>query len=448
MKLPSTPTCWAALLLLLLPIAGCVGGRDKVKIAGLSTELADRLTQGPPPAPSDVASQRQRIYVDSTLSMQGFVGKAAGARTSFDEFIDAMPDVLSGSEIWRYGQATREGAPNLSLSDVTTRAEFDAQLHNRTTYNLFFNPDDILISNIAAQPEPVMSVLLTDGVESDARGQVNTVVVDSIRTWLDRGNLFAILMMKSRFSGPFYSERLRRTLKQDVNVEARPFYAFVFATSRREFADLTERLRRRFPELGVIEFSDDALDCRVEMPLDNPANYANEAPPAKPYYWQMLDLKGRGDDARDQLIYRYAYEVKGSYPVKVLGFRLKAALRAWDGGQRLFQEPERELSADLNVESDGGRGDPSKQNFLLRPAPLFAAAGPGDYQFYSFEPSVYVKEPSDEVMNLSTRDDSTPETANRTYRFQELVLAVVDVHLKDRLLPRASPRVYLTVANI
>jgi hypothetical protein len=233
-----------------------------------------------------------------------------------------------------------------------------------------------------------------------------------------------------------------------VNIETRPYYAFVFATSRREFADLTERLRRRFQDLSVIEFSDDALRFRVEMPVDSAANYANEGPPAKPYYWQMLDLKGRSEDVRDQLIYKYSYEVKSSYPVKTLGLRLKAGLHAWDGGQGLFQESERDLSADLKIESERGDGSSSKQNFLLRPAPLFAAVGPGDYQFYSFEPSVYVKEPSDEVVNLSTRDDSTPETANRTYRFQELVLAVIDVHLKDRLLPRASPRVYLTVANI
>lgn len=425
--------------------AGC-GTEANVKIAGLSTELADRLTQPQPTPPADTASQRQRVYVDSSLSMQGFIGKTAGERTAFDDFLDAMPDVLPGCEVWRYGQTVRADVQKMSLADVTARAEFDARLHARSSYSLLFNPDDVLIRSIAEQPEPALTMLLTDAVESDSRGQVNTVVVDSVRQWLGRGNLFAVLVMKSRFSGPFYSERLRRTLPQEVNVAARPFYAFVFATSQREFEDLKSKLGRRFPDLGVIEFSDDALSCRVEMPLDSAADYANEGPPAKPYYWQMLNLRGVDDEARTQLVYKYTYEVKGSYPVKALGFRLKSYVHAWDGEQGQFQVAGRELTADVKVE-EGGAGSP-QESFLLRPAPLLAAASPGDYHFYSFEPSVYVKEPSDEVTALSTRDDSMPETAGRTYRFQELVLALLDVHLKDRLLPRASPWVYLTVANI
>lgn len=436
--------------ILIATYLGC-GGTEKPKIAAQSIELADKITPVPPGPVNDTPSKNQRVYIDASWSMGGFIGKSSsGERTVFDEFIDAMPDVLPGCEVFKYGQMGKVGGEVKDISQITTHAEFDAKLHDPSTYQLTFNPDDALFKTLATQAQPELSVILTDGVESDDKGQVNTVVVDAIRSWINGGKVFAILIMRGRFSGQFYSERQRRMIGS-VTVEERPFYAFVLSPSRRELDDLTDKIHRRFAQVRMILLSDDAVSCRVELPSDIRGDYAHELPPSKPYYWQMLTAGDIRTDAEDMLLYKYAFDVKDTYPVKALGLRLNTTQYRWDGAQKVFaQEPLPVPSgfkvAEVSV-GDGAQGARA-QTFIISPGSLVQPRAQDDYQFYSVETAAYVKEASDEISGLSTRDDSTPANAGKTYRFQELVLALLDVHLKDRILPRVSPRLYLTVARL
>jgi hypothetical protein len=431
---------------LVLFFAGC-GGNGKPQIARQSTELADRLVPNKLASVADVQSKSQRIYIDSSWSMKGFIGKGrADGRTTFDEFIDAMPDVMPGCEVFKYGQVGHENAPVNDLSQIVMKAEFDARLHDQATYQLTYNPDDILLRHLVSQQEPGLSLLLTDGVESDRNGQVNTVVVDSIKSWMAQGKIFAILVMRSRFSGKFYSERRRQMLDGEVTVEDRPFYAFVLATSKREFNDLTEKLRRRFKDMRVISFSDDTISCRVELPAETNASYASETPPSKPYYWQMLTAKDIQLSPETPLYYKFIYEINAAYPIKSLGIHFRSTLYRWDSARKQFEQEASPFADDLNAAGEEADARGAKiQSFSLQAEPFLQARISEDYAFYSIEPTIYVKDVADDVGNLSVRDDSTPETASKTYRFQELVLALVDVHLKDRLLPRVSPFLYLTI---
>jgi hypothetical protein len=427
--------------------SGCVRS-GKPEIARQSIELADRLTPNSLASVTDVPSKSQHIYIDSSWSMKGFISKGKpGGRTAFDEFIDVMPDVLPGCEVYRYGQAGQENAPVNNLNQIVVKTEFDAKLHDPTTYQLTYNPDDALLRHLVSQQEPGLSLLLTDGVESDRNGQVNTVVVDSIRSWMAQGKIFAILVMRSRFSGKFYSERQRKMLEGEVTVEDRPFYAFVLATSKREFDDLTEKLRRRFNDMQVISFSDDTISCRVELPAETNASYANEAPPGKPYYWQMLTAKDVQSPPDAPLVYKFIYEINAAYPIKSLGIHFRSMLYRWDSTRKQFEQEASPFADNLNAAA-GEEADAQAhrvQSFSLPAGPFLQAGISEDYDFYSIEPTIYVKEVADDVGALSARDDSTQATANKTYRFQELVLALVDVHLKDRLLPRVSSFLYLTI---
>lgn len=415
----------------------------KSKVANRSIELADRLTPQAQNSVDGVAATRQRVYVDSSLSMQGFIGES-GKRSIFDEFLDAMPDVMPGCEVFRYGDSSSPEPQN----QITTRVQFDHQLHNRSLYTREFNPDAVLINSLTQDQEPALSIVITDGVESDSQGQVNTAVVNSIRSWMNRGGIFAILVMKSKFSGKFYSERQRRMLNGNVEIPARPFYALVFSPSMRDFEDLQDKLRRRFPELKSLLFSDDAITCQSEIPADSAASYAQESPPDKPYYWQMLTAPNFPKGAENEITYHFSYKIKSTYPAGLLGIRTQSKLHRWDpSGQFEAEGSISQTQPAVGSSNVDPIGNVKTQVFNLRPQQVFQQAALDDYRFYSIEQSVYIKEIDQDIVELSTPDDSEASTGGRTYRFQELIYALMDVHLKDRLLSRMSPRLYITVAK-
>jgi hypothetical protein len=444
------------------------GGTGNPRVADESTKFADTLNTSSAVNPAtDQPSASQVVYIDSSLSMNGFVGANSSSRTKFDEVIDVMPDVLPGCTVYRYGQTGQLNEPD--ISQITTRAEFDGRLHDPNTYHMGFNPDDVLFRDLASQKKPSFSVILTDGVESDQNGAINTVVVNSIRAWLKSGNVLGILVFRSKFSGDFYSE-LRRKMIGKITAEARPFYAFVMATSRREFTDFVEKLKRRYGSLQSIVFSDDALKSTIALPVNAKANYENESPPAKPYYWQMMTVKDLPNDGRTitqnentqpansnkatpadlPLGYEYDFEITRSYPIKALGFNLSVKEHLWDRSQSTFQ---REPVKSPNEITPTGvqqtkNGESTRQTFTVPPEDIIKSSSDGDFQFYEVDCSIYIKEVADEVSSISTRDDSTADNANKTYRFQELVLAIMDVHLKDRISPKALPRLYVTASRL
>jgi hypothetical protein len=203
--------------------------------------------------------------------------------------------------------------------------------------------------------------------------------------------------------------------------------------------------------MKTIIFSDDAVASATELPSAIDASYSSQQPPDKPYYWQMIKSNNLSPEMEDFFVYKFTYTIKQSYPVKSLGLRLIPKVHRHNGEQ--FDEKGTQISSEIRCESTGGNdGEPainkdSIQSFSWKPRKLLEESNQGDYNFFVIEQAAYVKEISDEIASWSTRDDSSTESASRTYRFQELVNTIVDVHIQDRIIPRISPRVYLTVAN-
>jgi hypothetical protein len=232
----------------------------------------------------------------------------------------------------------------------------------------------------------------------------------------------------------------------------RPFYAFVFSPNGRDLDDFIEKLKRHFPDIRAMIFSDDAISSSVELPSALDANYASEEPPDKPYYWQMITTKNLRSDMEDFFVYKFTHKIKPTYPVKTLGSHLSFKVYRYNLSNNEFDSAGLPLTSDIKLEpANEGEAQPANsgrtQTFLLKPRRFFEEDKKDGYSFYAVEQTSYVKDIEDEVAEWSTRDDSTPDTANKTYRFKELVLTLLDVHLKDRLLPRISPRIFLTIAN-
>jgi hypothetical protein len=176
------------ILLLLIVQQSCSDGAYR-KVVNSSRTLADKLAGAPPPQAQEAPSTEQRVYIDHSESMKGFVSlPTANSGTIFNQFVESMPDVLPGCKVYKYGQPFGLKKADITIADITFPAEFDDQLRNPASYRLEYNPDDILLNSIVSAPQPAFSVLITDGVESDSQGKVNTKVIDAIRSWMIKTN--------------------------------------------------------------------------------------------------------------------------------------------------------------------------------------------------------------------------------------------------------------------
>ena len=220
--------CLICISLLMISQQGC--RNEYSKVADLSRNLADGLTDVPPSQVQESPSVEQKVFIDHSESIKGFVSlPTANDKNTFIRFIESMPDVLPGCKVYKYGQPSGLRGKSITISEIISAVEFDNQLRNPDSYRLEYNPDDVLFGGVFTYDQkPSFSVLVTDGVESDSQGKVNTKVVDAMCAWLNQGKLFAILKLTSNFSGRFYSERLRRMIGK-VDAASRPFYAFVFS---------------------------------------------------------------------------------------------------------------------------------------------------------------------------------------------------------------------------
>lgn len=394
--------------------------------------MREHAAPAPGPSPATVIEE-QRVYLDASLSMKGF---AQSPRSSaFHELLDAIGDVMPNCRLYRYGQ--RGSTAPQDFGALVEPASFGLELHRPEFYNLSFNPDDRLIENLAREERPVLSVLITDGVYSEQGGSTAPPVVQAIEKWMEGGRAFGILSFDSPFSGPFYSERTRRFLPA-LNVEARPFYAFVFSPTEKAFRDLEGQLKHRFPAARVILFSDSAVSCSVSLPEKVKGLYSVAKPPNAPYQWQMFDeqLLAQGNPA----VLRYGVKCESveDYPAADFNPEVSADYYRWQrddfngaGGTPNGYKAE--------VEPTG----PGQHNLVIN----FPRDSGADYGFYHMKVSTEMEGLRPEILERSTRDDSQPENANKTFRFYEIVDTLTRQHFKTRLAPKLVSSFFVTIAN-
>lgn len=464
-KLINRASLSIALSCLLLLATSC-GGDPKAATA--SRDLAEQVTQSSPAAspPRPTAADERRVYLDASASMGGFINQSS--YSTFDYFIDEIGNDLPGCHLYKYGQAGER--PLKGDDDLLRQISFGRELHTPSFYNLRYNPDDLLIEKLAVEEPPAFSVLITDGVYSESLGKTSPPVVDAIRKWMQNGRTLGILIFKSAFKGAFYSER-RRAMLRPVSVAARPFYAFVFSPTEQEFSDLREKLQRSFPDMQAITFSGDALTCTINFAEDQDWVYSSAQPPDVRYYWQMFSSGLVERDGSGVVGYNVNTQCSPEYPVEEFKLQVSTAYYRWEQGQ--FTKVEASLPGEFEVKTksvmdktepasqqtertisdrpdsagslllaEGGSAD-SEPNLVVR----FPKDSSSDYSLYHLSLNLSVRSLRESILGLSTRDDSIPENAGKTFRFFELITALTDAHLKSQLTAKTSQSLFVTVVN-
>jgi hypothetical protein len=117
-----------------------------------------------------------------------------------------------------------------------------------------------------------------------------------------------------------------------------------------------------------------------------------------------------------------------------------------EGGDKVEKEGE------VGGEAESGTGakkksdaSPARKYYAVR---VGVARDPrGRFTLYRIKINVAVRDLPDDLLLLSTDDDSDPANARKTYRLTSLLTALAGVHLKNYLAGAVSPTIYLTVRN-
>lgn len=370
--------------------------------------------------------------------MSGYVSGQPGHRTVFDNFIDKIGDYLPGCTLYKFGQGDEQ--------QLLTPAAFDRSIHTPSFYNLHYNPNDALIRQINSEEENFLSVILTDGVQSDDPGQSNPPVVDAIVEWIKKGGTFGIIAFKSDFSGPFYSEHLRSWIlshgkKARFDIPSRPFYAFVLSPTRRDFLEFQERVLTDFPGT-VFLFGDDSANCTV---TDNAsiAPYGKTDPNKSQFLWRWYKASIFAERRIVELDYLVRCKLDANFPASELNLFAETNAYSWDGNNFNPNATTPPKGSDFSFVRRPAQ--PPVQDFLLK---LKLISDPrSSITFYRIGGIADTRSLRAEIRDLSTEDDSDPANNEKTYRLSGLMLALTSAHLKMSFSETAFPRLYLTVEN-
>jgi len=438
-------------------LSGCAaisaGCSNRKAVAQASRDLAAEISRSSTPqftAASSEQAQEQRVYIDASISMKGFVNPTR--HTVFDDFIEFIGDAMPGCHLYKYGEMGGPAPGNNQNASrlITEPVGFGLELHRPDFYSLSFNPDDVLINRLVNDERPALSVVVTDGVYSEPQGATSPPVVQGIQEWLDKGRVFGIFILKSVFNGPFYSER-GRTMLPKLSVPSRPFYAFVFSPTETSLRELQEKLKQRFPDMQSLVFADSAVSCVPVLNGSLKDTYSYRKPPQVEYYWHMFDsgLFARHNPAP------VGYGVKCStavdYPIS--DFKLELATKYYRWGKGKFQEadgvpPGFKHDLQSGKDSDGSGGTDAKSSDPTPDLVVYFPQDPGsDYGFYYFRLTASPKGLRPEITELSTRDDRQQKDADKAYRFYELISSLSEEHFKSRLAGKTSPSIFVTIQN-
>ena len=388
-------------------------------------------------APLPVADAKPRVYLDASLSMSGYVTGKPDVQTEFDTFVDKLGDYLPGCRIYKFGQGDHQ--------ELLSPASFDRSVHAPGFYNLTYNPNDALIREINSEPEVALSVIVTDGVQSDDPGQGNPPVVEAILDWLKKGGTFGIFMLRSNFNGPFYSEHLRSWIRgergaRNFKIAARPFYAFVLSPTQQEFNELRSKILRDFPQTGVVLFGEKSVSCQLADSPKNPKPYGNGAPQWK---WFKADLFGRSQSVK--LDHSVECKMDPEYTVSQLSLTAQATTCPWKGSAFVRTEAPAANGSDFIYEPANTPASAAAQKFNLKVT--LVRDSRSDITFYRIRSRANISELRSDIRDLNTEDDSDPRNAEKTYRLSSLLIALTDAHLKAFVWEQSLPRFYLTVEN-
>lgn len=436
--------CLAAFGLVLVLVAACTeSGMTSATDDGLRLARELAIAQ-PGPVMSD-ARQVSRVYIDASLSMAGFVRKSSpSSRSSFDDVLDALGDVVRG-EIVKYGKpfSSHSSRPARELEVQPTN--YGAAIHSEVFYDQEFNPDDLLIEQIVAEDPPRLSIVVTDGVHSNPAAENNPPLVRAFARWFEKGGTLGIFVFRSRYQGRFYSERLRRMIH--TSPVTRPFYAFVLSPTATELQRLQDQMKVRLGEaVSAYVFSDTAITASL---LDDASHahvvWRTAGPPDTPFLFRAITsdvfriAKVSQTAKLAQYDFTMRFNIAKDYPVQELRAYPKHQYHPWEGSafaRTSSPPPEGTVVSYINCPTPDCVTISVAFNRLASP-----------YTVYGIKVEAHPVALQDKVRELSTRDDSVPENADKTFLFYELLHGLTDVHSKARLSSALSPTLFLMIAN-
>jgi hypothetical protein len=438
--------CRGGLLLVAVSLLACDLDIKQASQDALDSATKDYQAENSntPAIPLKTATSPPNIYIDTSLSMKGYVVKNGPQdQTQFDALLDTLGDVLPRARVYLYGDIKGDTA----RKRLTELANFGSLIHDETSYNREFNPDDVLIRRMLADNPPHLNILVTDGVHSEAGGQKNPPVVSAIAEWLQRGGTFGVLVFRSRFSRQIYSELARKMMRLPSPVN-RPFYLFVFSPSNTDYDEFSTRLKQFVKPLDEFVFNNDSVDLGGLPGIegDGDSYYDDLHPPEKPF-WFRSESKEVTDPARNVAVtIRFDVKTRNTYPAHDLHLRVAVTQFERKDGGFLAAAAVDTCTIGPCDESTASPGPPKNspgncfkltfQNDLRAPYCLYKL------KFYP-EPDVLGKG----IRDLSTKDDSRLDQAERTYLFYELMSALVDAHLKDTIARKRFVPWYIFVEN-
>lgn len=455
-------------------------------------------------AKSQTAIVEKRVYLDASKSMKGFAGHGG----NFDRLLGELGYLMGDPKVYKFGSRTRNSS--LRYADLIQPTHLGQEQRSPQYYDLMHNPDDVLFSELSQRAKETLSVYISDGVYSAADAKAGSRVITPLRQWFGNGRVLGIFAMQSAFKGSFYSEKScsetqgQRCWLEDVNVSNRPFYVFVFSPDEDSFRKLQNDLKAKFKDFTTIAFLDHSISSEgLELP-ENDSIY-DSGKQEDGYYWQMFTSKLFDSEGPSTLRFNLRYVVDKEYPLNKLGCSVSAKYYAWNDSNRSFAASElpstfrttpiaslqqgrafsttarvapnqaevNSLAMALLGQKSSGEPPRSPNSSSKRNAPEpkspnatgsqervspeggrstgFQLEIPRDtktnYSLYYIPITVAVEELTPGVQKLSTDDDSLPKNANLTYRFAEMIKALLTVHVESQLANQLAPPLFLTISN-
>lgn len=403
-------------LLLTLAMSAC--DRDKDAVREASRSLARQFADSFPPSPSPQDPARAlpvRLYLDGTASMRGYVECVIGEPRRFP---DVVARIASGLGITR---ATLFGVPP-GGGGLFTEIPLDRRFRCPATYNRLNNPDAALVESLSLDTVPMVSVYLTDGVQSASDADTPSPTMRALEGWIRAGKGLAILGFRGKFRGEGWSEE-RQGWVPGVAVDDRPFYAFVFAPSE---ATLEATLRRLPAEVldSAVRMRVSALpyNCTV-APLRRGRATGMAAPP-----WVLLRPETtRSLVAAADRIGEFTCTLPGDHPLLTL---LADVTHAYAGWHRGGFDPLTRDRLGANFEADSVQGSTVFLTARLRDDPSTR------FGFYALRIRPAPGQLRADIRTLSADSDAMLADFHRTYRLSWLVDGLVRARLEQASLER------------
>lgn len=343
-----------------------------------------------------------QIFIDGSQSMGGFAG-CLSSPTEFDNALDHLSVDLGVTSVVRFGGDGR--------SATFERLPIDRKVHCPDFFSHAQNPDADLFARILADSLNMVSLYVTDGVQSDlAANQSPSVKV--LDQWVEAGYPLAILAMKSRFDGRAWSEA-RKAWVGRWKTPSRPFYVYVFARSD---AQLDAVLARFNPALKsksrVLRFGDSMIRCTLEGDAIPKQSFDRDP------LWMMLALSSTKKLEDKALgVAQQNCSVSNDSPLRAIQFAVSAtSYGRWNSKGFTFPLS---VPAGTRFAADSNALSPDGFRAILR---VRIADDPTTrFGFYAVTLKPAAVDLKRDVAELSTDNDAELTSADKTYRFAWVV---------------------------